>query len=1019
MNRLITVLFFFLVLPGIMLAGTTGKLKGKVTDQQSGEALIGANIIIVGTSYGAATDVNGEYTILNLNASTYEVRCSYIGYQAKTFENIRISSDLTTELNIQLAPEGITVGEVVVTAEKQLVNKSNTNAIRNMNSDDFQNLPVRGMNSLLNLTPGVIVSDNQVYVRGGRLDEVGFYLDGMSVTDPMAGGRNIQVSEDAVEEIQVQAGGYTAEFGGSNAGIIRQQLKTGGNTIKASVEYITDNLSFKGRDQRFSGEKTLGAYWFGYSEFIATLSGPLFSNKVKFFGLFSSLYQNDVNPQDFPGINLGFISDPNTPIAGDGINFEYPAGPTYKNSNQTYSGSGTLTFDFNPLIVRLSGTYSNQDTWDGPNFFSSLAGNAGKIDHIVDMDRVQKIDLIDYSGNLKLTYLINPTTFIEANAGFTYSDDHRYDPYLIDNVEGYGDSVANANVGWTWERRGNESGRFTRPANIQVFNLTFYAPGDVTSGYRSRQQTQLNFNASLSTEIGKQHSVKLGGELQMYTIRNYSFGNGGIMRLAGQVFQNDTLPAGDPSKLTRNEVYENVGVNNYGYTLFGDKYDGEDNYETGAMAPKEPMTLGIYVQDKIEYRNLIVNAGLRYDYIDTDNKELINPMDPSETIAFSSGEVDPAGILDVPTFQSISPRLGFSFPVTDQTVFHAQYGKFVQQTRLRDIYQGIYATGYNLRGGFFVANPVGFNVRPTRTTSYELGFTQQIGEFASFDITGYYKDIKDQVVVQLQTVIPTTIYQAYNVFTNGDFATTKGVEISFNMRRVERFQINGSISFQDARGTGSFPSSQAGIVGAPVDGVTIFPPTNVAPLVYNNALTGNISLDYRFGRDDGPDILHQFGVNALVTFASGHPFTRGSGKGNNSGSLEGDSRFRQPIEPLNASTTPSTFQVDLVVDKTFSLFEGLDANIYLSVLNLFDTRNILSVFLRTGTPDDDGYLSNPDLGGSLAEVNGPDYIALYNAINIDYYQGFQNAGGITQGFGSALMYGPPRQIRFGIRLEYQ
>ena len=116
MKRLITILFFFLLLTGIVLAGTTGKLKGKVTDQQTGEPLIGANVLMIGTSFGAATNINGEYTIGNLEPGSYEVRFSYIGYQTKTISNVRINTDLTTELNMQIEPEGVQVGEVLVVA---------------------------------------------------------------------------------------------------------------------------------------------------------------------------------------------------------------------------------------------------------------------------------------------------------------------------------------------------------------------------------------------------------------------------------------------------------------------------------------------------------------------------------------------------------------------------------------------------------------------------------------------------------------------------------------------------------------------------------------------------------------------------------------------------------------------------------------------------------------------------------------------------------------------------------------
>jgi len=1017
MKRTISVILFLLLLPTFLFASTAGKIKGKVTDLQSGEPLIGANVIVVGTSLGAATNVNGEYEISNVDVGVYEVKASYIGYQAITTSNVRVSADLTTELNFELPAEGVSVGEVEVVALRPLINKSNTNAIRVTTSDDIDLLPVRGVANLMALTPGVILQDNTIFIRGGRKDEVGYYIEGTNVTNPLEGGSAVNISQDALEEFQVQAGGYTAEFGGANSGIVRGQIKSGTPDFKASLEYITDNITFKGTSSRFDGDKRLGAYWYGYSDLIATLSGPVFTKKVKFFGLFESQYQNDQNPQPFPGIHLGKITDPNSPLQ-DTINFEYPAGAVQKNSLQNYSGTASLTFDFNPLIFRLVGTYTNLETFDGNQY----NGTSGQILNILDLDRVGRIDQENGVFNLKMTHILSANTYYELNAGYSFETDHRYDPYLIDNFAAYGDSVANTNAvknvnpNMIWQRRpgDNRIGRYLTPSPYQIFTFSFAAPGDIISRYRRAKRENLNFSAAFSSDLSDEHSIKIGGELRTYTIRNFDITNRNVTAIAGRV--------NDPnSDLTYKDVLISLGVNNYGYDLKGNSYDGEDNYTTGALAPKKPVFAGAYVQDRIEYKSLIINAGLRFDYIDTDNIMFKDPTHPEKSIDFNTKEVIPSGIVNVPTFSAVSPRLGFSFPVTDQTVFHAQYGKFVQQTRLRDIYLGIYNISFNLQGKFFIGAPVGYNVRPTRTTQYEIGFTQQIGDFASFDITGYYKDIKDQVVFDQQKTgldgIPSP-YPAYTTLINGDFATTKGVEVSFNMRRVERFLVNGSVSFQDARGTGSFPNSNAGIVGAPLDGVTIFKPQYVSPLSYNNAISGYVNFDYRFGKDDGGPILQELGASVLLTFASGHPYTTGQGKGNNQGSLEGDSRFRSPVEPLNASTTPSTFQVDLQVDKTFSLFDKLRANIYVWVINLFDIRNVENVFLRTGSATDDGYIADFSLGGQLAEKNGPDYVALYNAINIDYFQGYQNAGGQSQGVGSSFLWGPPLQIRFGVRLEY-
>jgi len=249
MNRLITILFLLLLLPAMALA-QSGKLRGQITDQETGEALVGANVIVVGTSYGAATDVNGEYIILNLVAGTYEVKASYIGYQAKTFSNVRINADLTTGLDFQLPAEGIQVGTVEIVAQKPLVNKYNTNANRITTSDDIEALPIRGVDNILATTAGVVLQDNQIFIRGGRQDEVGFYLEGSNITDPMVGGRQVTLVQDALEEISVQSGGYNAEYGNANSGIVRQQIKSGTPDWKFSLEYITDNIGFNGSDDR-------------------------------------------------------------------------------------------------------------------------------------------------------------------------------------------------------------------------------------------------------------------------------------------------------------------------------------------------------------------------------------------------------------------------------------------------------------------------------------------------------------------------------------------------------------------------------------------------------------------------------------------------------------------------------------------------------------------------------------------------------------------------------------------------
>ena len=1000
-SKLLYFIFLSLILSNVVYS--SGKIRGKITDLQSGEPLIGATVVVIGTSLGAVTDANGEFIILNLNPGTYDLQVSFIGYQTITLNNVRIYEDLTSEANFQLPSEGITVQTVSITAIRPLINKSSTNANRISTSDDIQAIPVRGLNNILALTPGVNLQDKTIFVRGGRQDEVGFYLEGANITNPLVGGRAVSVIQDAIEEVQVQAGGYTAEYGGANAGIIYSQFKTGTTDYKGSLEFTTDNISFQGSDKRYDGNSRLGAYWYGYSEFTGTISGPVVDNRFRLFGLFNYQYQADQNPQRWQGMSLGWVTDPTT---SDSVNFTYPAGSLYKNSLNKITGTGTFTMDFNPVILRLVGTYSSQTTF---NPWSSTR-TPGNIASMLNTARTEQLDQNDGAFSLKATHIISPETFYEVSAGYSFQKTHRYDPFLVDNIEGYGDSLANADAGFIWERRPVGANRYTRPKPYTIYDWSILPYGDVTAGYQKARSETYNFNAAFSTVYKKIHSIKVGGELEMFTIRNYQFTNEGIVTLAGLLAARGTQ--------SKELVYISRGVNNYGYDLFGNEYNGEDNTITGANAAHKPIFAAGYIQDKIEYKDLIINVGVRYDYINVDNKQLINPSRPEETFIkddktlIGNANGNPTGLTDVPSYSAISPRLGFSFPVTDNTVFHAQYGKFVQQSRLRDIFQGWYTTSNNLSGGFFIPAPVGFNVRPTRTTQYEIGFTQQLGEFASFDITGYYKDIIDQIVYD-QIYTDNSRYGAYAVLVNGDFATTKGLEISFNMRRQARFQVNGSVSFQDAQGTGSFPNSNRGIIGAPLDGVTRFKPQYISPLEYNNAVRGNLNLDYRFGKDDGPSVLHELGFSLLLTFNSGHPFTLGKGGAD----LEGDARDRQPLQPLNSSTTPWNYQVDLRVDKSIDLFDMLRANIYVYVINLFDIVNYQNVFMRTGSAVDDGFLTTPGVGLERGLAN-PTFAELYQAINLNYYEQWQSATTGAPYTTAPNIWGPPRQIRLGIRLEY-
>ena len=139
------------------------------------------------------------------------------------------------------------------------------------------------------------------------------------------------------------------------------------------------------------------------------------------------------------------------------------------------------------------------------------------------------IDQTDGAGSLKITHILNPKTFYEISGGYSFNTFEAYDPYLEDNFLGYGDSVANAAAGVYWTKSaGDNSGRFERPTRLNIMGFSFNSPGDVIAGYQKFKRERINLTAALSTQIGKEHSVKIGGEYQMLTIRNYGWSNEAI-----------------------------------------------------------------------------------------------------------------------------------------------------------------------------------------------------------------------------------------------------------------------------------------------------------------------------------------------------------------------------------------------------------------------------------------------------------------------------------------------------------
>jgi outer membrane receptor protein involved in Fe transport len=1016
MFRKLLAAFTALFLLPVLLLAQDGKLRGNVTDKESGEPLIGANVTIEGTNLGASTDLNGEFVILSVPPGTYSAKASYIGYSPVTVANVRVGSNITITQDFALSSTAIAVDAVEIVADRPLIQRNTTNTVRLNTQENIQSLPIRGIQSIVALEAGVVERGGNLYVRGGRAGEVAYFIDGSNTTNPYFNSSNVAVIQEAIEELQVQAGGYTAEFGGANAGLIRTVLRTGGTDYKFSLDMQTDDFAAPGK-------KFLGTTARGYRNIVGTASGPVPSvANLRFFVAGQHNFErNDqpifLTPFRFEGL---VTDDKGSRPAGEPLPgpIEFKENYLYNNGTQNNQMQGTLLYTLNQFKFKLSGTAEEIRNESGGQWTSALQ-------YYFNQARNADQKTRRVFGNLRFTHVVSPTTFYEVGLSYQRRDFRSYDADLKHSWTLYADSVANLNAGYDgWTTR------YQGPLGYStIFDFSFAHPNTPNNSYSKNNQTGIGATVDFTSQVNSNWELKAGGSLEAWTMRFFSVGN---VRALSEYMDTDKNGSWDRTFTSAQErrvlMIRTGGINAIGY-----EYDnGFTEVDDGFDKPAQPFMASAYVQNKFEYKDLIVNVGARYELFDpkaTAVPTTANPVtggfDYQEPPFDSNLEVlDETKLTETEAYSVLLPRVSFSFPVTENTVFYALYGKYAQMPSLNNLYMNnITLSGlfnplgrvpYNLGG-----TTIGFMARPERLTQYELGIRQTLSENFAMTITGFYKDTKDQLSIR-------RVYNSAGVpimtsYQNEDFGTVKGVELTLELRRTNRLAAKVNYTLSDARGTGSTPRSSQNAV---TDEASARFPNFINPLDFNQAHRGSIMLDYRFAKGDGGPALEGIGLNLLLTFNSGHNYTKiqepqnlGQASPWNIGVRALiDSRSRVPVEPINNSTTPWVFNVDLTFNKVFYL-DILNVEVYARVLNLFNTKHVLNVFPTTGTPYDDGWLKSPFAEPYKAI---PLYEDFYRAINLDNRYSYM-ALGFNGGLGNQAggdLFGDPREIRLGVKLEY-
>ena len=1017
----------------VTFSQTTGKISGKVLSED-GAPLAGANVIIKGSATGASADENGEYQILGVTGGTYTVSASYIGYASIDIENVLVQSSLTTKLDFNLKVSSVSGQVVTVTAEKPLIQVDETSSVTNLTGQDLRSAGVRDLNSILATVAGVVFQDDEIHIRGGRSNEVAYFLNGASVTNSRNRNNMVYTPIETVEEMQVQVGGYDAEVSGANSGVVKRRLKQGGDVFAGSFKLQNDGGGIG--DLGGSSNELLGSTSFGHSNMFAQVGGPLLGDMLKFYAAVEQKTESDPFVKSSVGFNFSGLGDEYGANSSYPDTFDlkwqdgYTPGAEEKNTNLTT----TLTYDGGPAKVTL-GVVQNNENWNsGGGIMSQLRWGGADITtsngEAVSIDpRYLKNKYSTTMLSLEATYSLSESSLLRFSANSLNTDYSNEDSWFGEDWKKWEDSLhVQDYLGiddsvWTPFKD-----RYSQKSNYQHNGMFFSRPGTVAGDYQKSSNDKMGLSGSFQTIIGD-HDLKLGFDYSSSEIRKYS------VDPALGIYASDTAYANATYGITSYGSYEaiptwryRVYADGYGYDLYGNEIDDRVMYYSdvpGVEADdtmyvdgaKKPTELGFFLQDKLELDDVIINAGLRIDMLNPDEETLVSvdsigQYGQSKYIREDSWK-------DLGTFTEIQPRLGVSFPLTENTNVYGYYGRFSQLVDLNSTYY----TAYDYRtqiavGGNYYTNPIGFGLEPVRTTQYEIGFKRSFGNLAALKVTGFYKNQKGLAQADKVVAPKGDLAGAYNYVRNGDFATTRGLEFDFQMKRINGFLARANYTLSQAEGTGS---SRAGYISAVDRGSEV--PQMVNPLDFNQNHVGSVSLDYELSSDNM--FLNGLDANLLFSFSSGHAYTYvfrpvgGQVNAYDAGvDYMFDTRSREALEAINASTTPWNYNLDLRLDKSFS-FGDYGLTVFARVRNLLDARNVLNVYQATGSADDDGFISDAvysdafvSLWGDDSDGDGvTDYEEMYRAINIDNDESYRV-------YTDEYLVSSPRQAFIGIEINF-
>jgi hypothetical protein len=766
---------------GVSYSATTGKIQGVVRDAQTGEALPGANVVIDGTQRGAVTDSDGFFLILLVDPGTYSMTASIVGYDAQRQTDIRVQTDLTSTVDFQIREATLELGEITVIAERPLVEPDKTTSKYIMSAEDLEAVPiVRDMGEFIELQAGVSIDadGNEIMIRGGDRQDVAYVVDGVRITTTDHAGSRTGIgrslNKSAVQELQVITGGYNAEYGNAQGGVVSMVTRDGGSAYSGSADYqftpsgqkhwganVYDSPMHRGNNKWDDPD------WVAQQvEIPADLDGDGANDVVQAH-----------KRLDYTGA-LGHRIDANIagPLSQDLTFFastvwrKQPAALLDANLTTPPNTRNTakLTLGASPsLKLRAGGIYNRgEGTFGGPS-------QGGRLD-LRDSGRNIFLHVVNPTGNHvttdalfygAVTHSLSPKTFYEVN--FAYSTTTR-------DTTGQNRHFS-VDEELTSSSTKDGAGHYTIYREATNWNMY---------GYK-----RLSFKADLSSQVNKQNFVKAGVEVIRYNNWYQNrYSSGPTHRSVRWFSKSYTETAFWPNK-------DNVGLN--------------------------PIDFGVYLQDKIEFEGMIVNAGVRGEIFfqntwlkDTDAwyglKAPWNGMTRSAVVPEVKG----------PPIKAFQPRVGVSHPITEKSLVRFFYGRFVQRPQFHEMFYVHFtsneALDNDLNGNGAIDPAEQYNeyndsgsrhgtpyLPPEETTSFEVGLDWNfVGDYV-LGLTTYYKASGNETIGASQQWRDPETYQyvtGVQGYAPGNWRDVRGFEINLRKKFSNMFSFNVGYNLQWADG---------------------------------------------------------------------------------------------------------------------------------------------------------------------------------------------------------------------------